>query len=121
MRFNQWRTYEHVGCGLPITEDNIRYLEDLKEYAKRHFNIGSFYLIEPKQTPIYYPFEYPRGEPMRLPKVTCLAELYFADTFTELVIGWYQDDFTFPSNSEILTKIRNIPWSKVSGESDGNW
>ena len=31
-----------------------------------------------------------------------------------LVIGWFQDDFTFPSNSDILAKIKKIPWSTVA-------
>lgn len=119
-RFYQWKTYENMGCGLPFKEVNLGLIEELKERAKKYFNIDAFHLIEPEQTPIDYPFEYPY-EPMGLPKVSCLAELYFADTHTELVIGWFQDDFTFPSNSEILTKIRNITWSKVSCEGPDSW
>ena len=120
-KFYQWKTYENLLCGLPSNEANLGFIEDLKERAKEYFSIDSFYLIEPEQKPIYYPFEWPY-EPWKLPKVSCLVQLYCSESGQmglvisqkRLVIGWFQDDFTFPSNSDILAKIKKIPWSTVA-------
>jgi len=113
---HQFYTYEGLYAGLPTEELNEKIMSSLKNLAKKIFYIDGFYLIPPEQTPIPYSGEYRHGKPSGMPPITCLAKCYSGAT--ALTIAWYQDNFAFPIDAEILEKIKEIPWSEVAGETD---
>ena len=121
----QWHTYGGLLEGIPTDKLNERIINRTKKEAKEFSGIEEIYLIEPKQKPIDYDGKYPFGNPASLPGVTCIAELWHNDVFkntdkmfSSLCIIWFQDDYAFPIEEDILNKIKEIPFSKVCGEFD---
>jgi len=122
-RIKQWYTYDGLLEGLPTTRMNNRILEDAKEDAKIFCGLEEIYLIEPQQTPLSYSGKYPFGDPASMPNVTCIAELWYHATFKDkekdfssLGVIWFQNDFAFPIDKEIIEKLKEIPFSKICGE-----
>jgi hypothetical protein len=122
-RIKQWHIYDGLLEGLPTTRMNNRILADVKEDAKKFCGLDEIYLIEPQQTPIPYDGKYPFGEPASLPSVACIIELWHYTTFRDdkkdfssLGIIWFQNDYAFPIDEEIIEKIKQIPFSKICGE-----
>ena len=122
-RIMQWQTYDGLLEGMPTTKMNSRILADVKTEAKKFCGIEEIYLIEPKQTPIPYEGKYPFGEPASLPPIVCIVELWHYTTFKDkhkdfssLGLVWFQSDFAFPIEEEILELIKEVPFSKICGE-----
>ncbi len=121
----QWHTYGGLLEGIPTDKLNERIINRVKKEAKEFSGIEETYLIEPKQKPIDYEGKYPFGSPASLPRVTCVAELWHHDVFknkdkmfSSLCIIWFQEDYAFPIDKDILNKIKEVPFSKVCGEFD---
>lgn len=121
----QWHTYGGLLEGIPTDKMNTQIIERTKIEAKEFSRMEEIYLIEPKQEPIDYDGNYPFGNPAALPGVTCVAELWhndvFRDTdkmFSSLCIIWFQEDYAFPIDEEIVKDIKEIPFSKICGEFD---
>jgi len=122
-RMMQWHTYDGLLNGLPTIEMNNRHLVVAKEEAKKICYHDEIYLIEPKQTPIPHKGEYPFGEPASLPAVTCIAKIRYIFPFRDktkdyssLGIVWFQEDFAFPIDKDVLEKIKAIPFREICGE-----
>lgn len=122
-RIKQWLTYDGLLEGLPTARMNNGILLDVKEDAKKFCGFDEVYLIEPPLTPIHYDGKYPFGEPVSLPKVTCIIELWYYTTFRDsekdfssLGVIWFQDDYAFPIDKEIIEEMKKIPFSEICGE-----
>jgi hypothetical protein len=116
-------TYDGLLEGLPTKELNERILIQVKEDAKKFCRLNEVYLIEPEQKAIEYNGSYPFGEPAELPSVICIVELrcysVFKDDskdFSALGLIWLQDNFMFHINSNILEKIKAVPFNKLCEE-----
>ena len=123
--FYQWETYGGLLEGLPNDNMNRRIIEITKDRAKDFVFMEEIYLIEPKEAPIHYEGKYPFGTPAALPGITCVAELWYNDVFRDkekmfssLCIIWFQEDYAFPIDEEIIEKINGIPYSQICGEFD---
>tara|TARA_Y100000815_G_C12973061_1_gene361197 strand:+ start:92 stop:517 length:426 start_codon:yes stop_codon:yes gene_type:complete len=124
-RIKQWHTYGGLLEGIPTDKLNERIINRTKKQAKEFSGMEEIYLIEPKQKPIDYDGKYPFGNPASLPGVTCIAELWHNDVFknpdkmfSSLCIIWFQEDYAFPIEENILNSIKEIPFSKICGEFD---
>ncbi|MGV7106843.1 hypothetical protein [Flavobacterium sp. U410] len=124
-RIKQWYTYYGLLEGLPTDKMNERIINRTKKEAKEFSGLDEIYLIEPKQTLIDYDGKYPFGNPVSLPGITCIAELWHNDVFrntdkmfSSLCLIWFQEDYAFPIEKDILDKIKEIPFSKICGEFD---
>ena len=119
----QWHTYSGLLEGMPTTKMNSQILSGVKEDAKKFCGFKEIYVIEPEQTPILFEGKYPFGDPASLPGVACIAEIWhylpFRDEtkdFSALGLVWFQNDYAFPIDNDILEKIKSIPFSKTCGE-----
>jgi hypothetical protein len=119
----QWQIYSGLLEGMPTTRMNNQILKDVKEDAKKFCGFNEVYLIEPIQAPIQYDGKYPFGDPASLPPVVCIADLWhytaFRDEtkdFSSLGLIWFQNDYAFPIDEEVIKKIKQIPFSKICGE-----
>ena len=121
----QWHTYGGLLEGVPTDEMNENIIDRTKKEAKEFLGMDEIYLIEPKQKPIDFDGKYPFGNPASLPGVTCLVELWCNDVFrntdkmfSSLCVIWFQEDYAFPIEKKILSKIKEIPFSEICGEFD---
>jgi len=119
----QWEIYSGLLEGFPTKRMNNEILRGVKETARKFCGMEEVYVIEPIQTPIEYDGKYPFGEPAELPPVACIAEIkcyaVFRDRdkdFSSLALVWFQSDYAFPIEDEILEKIKQIPFSQICGE-----
>ena len=122
-RLNQWLTYDGLLEGLPTTKLNARILDGIMEVAKRAFQSKEVYLINPAQTPLEYEGRYPFGDPAQLPRIVCMAELWYYKAvgqsminmdYSALTVVWLQDEFAFPINMKIVEQFKSLPWSKIA-------
>ncbi len=122
-KISQWQTYSGLLEGFPTIELNARILSDAKEYARNYCGLEEIYLIEPQQKIIEYEGKYPFGTPSALPGITCIALLRYYKAvrdekmdFSCLGIIWFQEDYAFPIDQNILDKIKIIPFTSIAGE-----
>lgn len=122
-RIRQTHTYEGLLEGLPTTRMNSQILSEVMEETKRFCGLTEMHLVEPVQTEIPFEGKYPFGSPAALPGIICIAQLHCYDTFknskknySALGLAWFQKDFAFPIDQEILDKIKDIPFRKLCGE-----
>jgi len=104
---------------------NNRIIRDAINEAKRILDFGNLHFIVPVQTPYKVENDNTNREFASIPEVTCVAELYHYDvfrdmskTFSAVGILWFQDNYAFPIDSNILDKIIEIPFSKICIEFD---
>jgi hypothetical protein len=107
--------------GIPTTKMNSRILAEVMDEARKFCGFNEVHLIEPMQRPIEYIGEYPFGKPSALPAVICIVELRHLYPCRDKkkdfsCIIWFQQDYAFPIDTEILQKIKNIPFSKLCEE-----
>lgn len=122
-KIKQSPTYEGFLEGLPTRSSNQRLIPRVYEEAKKYCGLEEVFLIEPDQTPIPVTPSYKGEAPMEFPPITILAELYHFGVFKDrhkdyssLGLVWFQHDFAFPIDEDILAKIVNIPFRKCCGE-----
>ncbi|GAA5098566.1 hypothetical protein GCM10023210_34880 [Chryseobacterium ginsengisoli] len=118
-------TYSGVLEGYPCEKLNKMVLNNKESYARRIFNMDEVYLIPPTIKFIDGEEHKVWGKAQELPMVTCIAELKCLDVFRDmkkdysnLIVIWFQDYYTFPIQEDILEKLLNIPYKEVCGEFD---
>ncbi|KAA9340108.1 hypothetical protein [Adhaeribacter soli] len=115
----QWRTYESQMEGVPSARMNRIEIENAVAVAKRVCYLEAVYIVEPKLTPLEIAPLFSEGEEaVRLPRITCVARvedyaIQDAD-YAALAIVWFQDDFAFPIEPEVLELMKLIPFRKLA-------
>jgi hypothetical protein len=119
----QWHTYEGMLEGLPNRKLNRDLLESLERKLKDFCGLDQVYIIEPLEKPFTADSPYFRGDPAMLPMVTCMAEIFtyhsFRDQtreFSMMGIAWFQDQFAFPVDQNVVDIIKAIPYRELCGE-----
>jgi hypothetical protein len=113
-------TYGGLVEGLPTAETNRRMIERvlLEKYTKSDKPL----LIPPVEVPIEMDGQnYPFGKPAKLPYVLCVARLESIKAiknptfdFSALTVIWFQNEYAFPIEAEILTQIQDIDWDEYA-------
>ncbi|QVY65549.1 hypothetical protein [Polaribacter sp. Q13] len=108
-------TYSNLLEGFPNQSYNAEII--YREGKDKYFN--EIYVIDPKQTQISYLSE----DNYVIPKVTCRITVRsnknlkdVGKDFSSLRIVWFQDDYVFPIDKEIIEKLKEIPYHKLCGE-----
>ena len=108
-------TYSNLLEGFPNQGYNAEII--YREGKNKYFN--EIYVIEPKQTHLSYLSE----TNYSIPKVTCRITVQsnknlkdVRKTFSSLRIVWFQEDYAFPIDKEIIKRFKNIPYHKLCGE-----
>ncbi|MFN7842768.1 MAG: hypothetical protein ACK5YR_18405 [Pirellula sp.] len=135
---DQSQTYSGMLEGTPNRKFNDWEIEnDLKYAAKYRFAMGSPYLIEPKRRDYFrqpgdmnhirertsqYPAEWGR-DPEWLPLIRCIGCLFSSSTsknpmkdVSTLTVLWYQNDFAYPIENDILTALRSMDWDRLAAD-----
>jgi len=115
----QWEFYEGLLEGLPTVEMNRKALARI--IAENQQPYGEPHLIQPKEESVEY-IEgkvYPFGTPAAFPGVTCVGRFNSlspardkAKDYSGLVVIWFQHDFAFPIDAEVLKNLEVIDWEK---------
>ena len=114
----QWRTYGGLLEGLPTRQMNERNIEQLiKEEQDRRWGEVP-YLVPPVVKPIEYNADrdYPFGIPEAFPAVTCVA--WFRSYPRSLTIIWFQNEYAFPIDSQIVEHLRGLDWERLAVEGE---
>ena len=124
----QYLTYEGLLEGLPTAERNQQRLESLVAKHRDKPYAGGPFLIQPTETPIEYNRDgrqYPFGTPSALPSVTCIGRFDSLQPardkncdFSGLVIIWYQEEFAFPIEPSVVSKLLAIDWETHAADMD---
>ncbi|MCL7763025.1 hypothetical protein MPF19_06310 [Polaribacter sp. Z014] len=108
-------TYSNLLEGFPNQSYNAEII--YREGKDKYFN--EIYVIDPKQTQILYLSE----DNYAIPKVTCRITVRSnknlkdaGKDFSSLRIVWFQDDYVFPIDKEIIENLKEIPYHKLCGE-----
>lgn len=117
-------TYDGLLEGYPCEKVNTMILHNTKIKAGNLFFMDEIYMIEPfikvnrNQSGSF-------GKMMELPMVTCMATLMCREVFRDqdkhfsaLTVIWFQDQYAFPIQEDILEKITAVPFKEVCGEFD---
>jgi hypothetical protein len=121
----QYLTYEGLLEGLPTAERNKEILDRLilKNTGKPYE--GQPYLIQPTERFLDIGRKYPFGTPSSLPEVICIGRFDSlqparnpTSDLSGLVVIWFQEDFAFPIDQEVLTKLLAIDWEKHAADMD---
>lgn len=117
-RLFQRKTYYGLLEGIPNSEINKSMVENCKEEARRYFGISKVLLISPGEK---IRILSPGREMAELPTVVCMAELSHYKPMKDLSLEcsrlcliWYQEDYAFPVDPEILAAIANLSWKECS-------
>ena len=116
----QYLTYEGLLEGLPTADMNNRNLDRLIVAHRDKPYAGGPYLIQPIEKPIdcgNYDRPYPFGTPSALPAVTCIGRFDSLQAarnrdsdMSGLVVIWFQEEFAFPIDPDVFTKLQAIDW-----------
>jgi hypothetical protein len=121
----QYLTYGGLLEGLPTVEMNQRIIESLIHDNRDKRHGCDPYLIQPTERPIEIGRKYPFGTPSSLPGVVCIG--WFdshkparspTSDMSSLVVIWFQEDFAFPIDQEVLTSLLGIDWEKHAADGD---
>ena len=121
----QFLTYEGLLEGLPTMEGNQRHILALLNDKRNHAYGDAPYLLDPVEVAIKYKDDdsvYPFGTSSPLPAVTCVARLESLSAATGqegdgsgLVLIWFQANFAFPIDEEILRQVSELDWNRYAG------
>jgi hypothetical protein len=120
----QARVYEGLLEGLPTIAMNRRIVEGLVADERGKFYGADPVLLAPKETPIPHHGDRPYsfGVPASLPAIVCIARLYSPEPARDrtkdmsgLGVMWFQPDFAFPIDPEVLEQLRAIDWGAARG------
>lgn len=115
-------TYNGLLEGYPCEKVNNMILHNTKIKARNLFSLDEIYIIQP----IIKAVEEQHGslvKIMELPLVTCIATLMcrkvFRDQdkhFSALTVIWFQDQYAFPIQEDIIKEIITVPFKEICGE-----
>ena len=111
----QFLTYANMIEGHPSQGYNEEVI--YREGKDKRFN--EIFVIEPKQRQISYLSEDNYSIPLVTCRVTVQSNKNLKDAskdFSSLRIVWFQDDYAFPIDKEIIEKLKEIPYQKLCGE-----
>ena len=121
---DQWGTYSGLLEGIPTKEMNARTIERTLRTAEQRHHFKP-HLIDPTETPIQIDRDYPFGTPASIPTITCVASFDCFDAIRDeskdgstLPIVWFQSDFAFPIESDIVESIIRLPWDDLATNFD---
>jgi hypothetical protein len=124
----QYLTYEGLIEGLPTAEKNCERLEQLAAGTWDKSTAGyPVHLIRPTERPVDYPGDeqYPFGTPSALPAITCIGRFDSlqpardeACYYSSLVVIWFQDEFAFPIDLDVVSQIQAIDWETEAVDLD---
>lgn len=119
----QWPTYAGLLEGLPTKKINKRIIERVESRALELCYMDKYFMIEPAEVLLDYPQKYLFGTPAKLPIITCVASLRHSnpinnmnERFSALVLIWFQNEYCFPIDYEIMSEIVKLPWSQYCGD-----
>ncbi|WP_166382438.1 hypothetical protein [Polaribacter sp. 11A2H] len=106
--FYQKKTYSGVSSEKPNKQINENILNQVKGWG------SGTYLIEPPKIKLPFFKIYKRV----LPSVMCRVDVSYDGWIEDcdsssLSIVWFQDDYAYPIEKNIIEKIKKIPYSKV--------
>lgn len=111
----QFLTYGNMLEGIP----DQGYNEEIIYRVGLDKDFNEIFVIEPQQTKISYSSDNKYTIPSVICKVTVQSTKNLKDTskdFSSLRIVWFQDDYAFPIDKEIIEKLKEIPYYKLCGE-----
>jgi hypothetical protein len=121
---HQYGVYEGLLNGLPTRERNEKFVTRLlKEEVSQTYQ-STPYLIPPVEQIIEMPEgnTYPFGTPAALPSVVCICrfESLLPKASTQgdasgMVVIWFQENFHYPPEREIVMQIQQIDWESHAG------
>jgi hypothetical protein len=120
----QWRTYAGVVEGSPTASLNRSEIEKAVNTAKVQCYLDAVFVVESKLTPVAGDKLYPEEEKLaKLPRITCIARLHdyghYEDAdYAALAVVWFQNNFAFPIDFEVLDQMKQIPFSKLAKQFD---
>ncbi len=120
---SQFKTYRNVIYGYPTERRNNWLIKDILESAHKTNNPQSVYLIQPEHK-IMDDIIRKNGNPLDIckviPDIECHLEVRSKKIFTDenesyskMLIIWFQDEFAFPIDPIIIEKIKTIPYRKL--------
>ena len=117
---DQWGTYSGLREKLPPQRIVARALR----IAEQRYGIKP-YLIPPNATPIQIEDNYLIATPASLPAITCVASFVCFDAIRDeskdgsiLPLVWFQSDYVFPIESDIVESIIQLPWDDLAVNRD---
>ena len=121
----QYEVYEGLLNGLPTRELNEKFMARLLEEEASPTYQSAPYIITPIERKIEMPEgeTYPFGTPAALPSVVCICR--FESLFPRaseqgdasgMVVIWFQEDFHYPPEQDIVIQILNIDWESLAGD-----
>lgn len=144
---HQTGTYNGCMCGYPNKNVNVHILESARKWAEKLCG-GAVYLMPPAEKPmkretvsleellgLVNGIEIAEPAPLEVSSepvpmiafsaVMCCATLMYDGVFRDtskgysfLHILWFQDDYAFPIDADILEKIKQIPFAELCIECD---
>lgn len=110
-KISQWATYGSQMEGAPGKEMNEVEIEGAYQKARQYCGIDEVYLVQADPQTIIE---------VALPSITCVALLRIHSAFRNpdkdyslLGLIWFQNDFAFPINKEVLDLIKEVPFRKL--------
>jgi hypothetical protein len=122
--FQQYQVYAGLLEGHPTREMNERMIRRLFDLAETRTSTPP-YLVPPREKRIDYPDGYPFDveDAVALPRIACLGHFESfspardaSRDYSSLVIIWFQDDYAFPIEPEVLVQIRVVDWARLASD-----
>ncbi|MBC5836238.1 hypothetical protein G6N05_15175 [Flavobacterium sp. F372] len=118
--FFQYFTYGGLLEGQPSNHVNKMILTHIENRARKILELENIIILnpEPKNSE-----SFGWDSDCELPRITCIALIKSIEVFKDLKkdfsclgIIWFQKDFMFPIEDDILEKIKKIPFRKLCSE-----
>ncbi len=125
--YRQFRVYEGLLEGMPTREMNADIIDRLVAEERARPFTGPPLLLTPEQRPLKHPrrHPYPFGEPAALPSVACVGRFHSSSPtreamrdFSDLVVIWFQDEFSPPIGPEVWNQFHEIDWDRHARDGD---
>ena len=123
-QIRQSLTYKSQLEGIPSPQDNLKIIEQAAQTLKSYTGLDEIFIIKPAMVPVPLDILMPYDQTKEtLPKITCMIKVMhhqaWRDTemdYSELGILWFQQEFAFPIDQEVLKQMADIPFKDVCGE-----
>jgi hypothetical protein len=118
---HQSLTYAGVLEGYPNHDRNRFFIRKSVEFARKLFNFREPYVIVPIETAIELNDDNDVTTIFVLPAVCCIGSFTAAiptkpgaGDYSMLTVVWFQDDWAFPIQDNILRALRALPWMDIA-------